>query len=118
MVAQKKIMVVSERTRLVYNLFQEPVEQPLLGFRIGEKKTQTDLKTRPTVLKTSGTAKPVIKTSGNRKGLLLLLSVVSIGLFLSHFAGFLTMEYIRSYNPLYEKGTKQNQNRPMETTFS
>ena len=26
-------------TRQVYNLFQEPVKQPLLGFRTAEKKT-------------------------------------------------------------------------------
>ena len=38
-------------TRQVCNLFQEPVEQPLLGFRIAEEKTDRlnilHLKTRP-----------------------------------------------------------------------
>ena len=31
-------------TRQVYNLFQEPVEQPALGFSIAEEKNQTVLK--------------------------------------------------------------------------
>ena len=33
-----------EVTRQVYNLFQEPVEQPPLGFSIAEEKYQTVLK--------------------------------------------------------------------------
>ena len=33
-------------TRQVYNLFQEPVELPPLGFSIAEEKNQTVLKTK------------------------------------------------------------------------
>ena len=33
-------------TRQVYNLFQEPVEEPPLGFSIAEEKNQTVLKTK------------------------------------------------------------------------
>ena len=33
------IVWVQTQTRQVYNLFQEPVEQPLLGFKIAEEKT-------------------------------------------------------------------------------
>ena len=34
-------LCVRDKTRQVYNLFQEPVEQPPLGFSITEEKNQT-----------------------------------------------------------------------------
>ena len=51
-------------TRQVYNLFQEPVKQPLLGVRIAEEKPD-----RHNILKASGAFH--VQTSGNRNGLIL-----------------------------------------------
>ena len=42
---EKKARVPKE-TRQVYNLFQEPVEQPPLGFSLAEEKNQTVLKNK------------------------------------------------------------------------
>ena len=42
-------------TRQVYNLLQEPVEQPLWGFKIAEEKTKRDEQT-DTTGKAFGTA--------------------------------------------------------------
>ena len=47
------VPIETKTTRQVYNLFQEPVEQSLLGFRIAEGKSVQNLTIRETDIKTT-----------------------------------------------------------------
>ena len=85
------------RKRQVNNLFQEPVEQPLLSIRIAEKNPD-----RFNILRTSGTfcaTKPVAKP---------LETVIF----------YQTAQEFAVYYSIKQKGIKKHKNKLMETTGS